>query len=75
MKTKLNAEMLVVVSPMGRDVAAFTHPEQAWHWVNSFTTGRECHYRRPDGETLGHPDVSGPKTLQAWAIAWEGNDA
>jgi hypothetical protein len=76
MRTTLNAEMLVIVGPMGRDVAAFTDPLDAFEYVEVLkaATRDRMSFRRPDGATLtfrGSKRIEGQGFLD-WATTWQG---
>jgi predicted nucleotidyltransferase len=72
-KTKLNAEMLVVVGPMGRDLAAFDDPEECRLWLGARSRDlSRWRVRRPDGQTRGIETFVTAGELESWATAWEG---
>lgn len=75
MRTTLNAEMLVAVGPMGRDLAAFTNPLDALEFFEIMKPRLRGHYRRPDGETMSYAKASADVgAFDAWATGWAGNE-
>lgn len=51
--------LITVLSPTGRDVAAFADPEHAWTWVDEVYELRAyTRYARPDGKTKRHAFTS-----------------
>lgn len=74
-RTTLNAEMLVAVGPMGRDVAAFSNPLDALEFVEVLkpATRDRMHFRRPDGATRSYRLATvDPGAFSDWATAWAG---
>jgi hypothetical protein len=69
--TNLNTPVIIVRSPMGRDIAAFADPEHAWTWVDEvYDLRAHTIYVRPDGETARHAHYPKAKMIE-WAINWE----
>jgi hypothetical protein len=61
--------LITVLSPTGRDVAAFADPEHAWTWVDEvYELRAHTRYARPDGKTLRHAFTSKNQLID-WAIA------
>jgi len=67
--TTLNTNAIIVRSPMGRDIAAFSDPEHAWTWVDEvYDLRAHTIYERPDGKTLRHAHAT-KKAMIEWAVA------
>jgi hypothetical protein len=75
--TILNTEMLVVVGPVGRDIAAFTDPLRCLQFaieLDRINHATRFSYRRPDGDTkrlCDFGDTRNQAEFIAWASDWE----
>lgn len=65
---QLNTPMIIVRGPMGRDIAAFTVPADAWSFVSSKLNADALHYVRPDGQARRHADFKDAVAHHDWAV-------
>lgn len=76
---KFNSPALKVQTIMGRDIAAFVDPEEAFNWVEATApAGGAVRYIRPDGEGVLHvklfrrsrEDCDAVSNARAALMAW-----
>ncbi len=64
--TYLNADMIIIRSPMGRDRAAFFLASDAWEFMRSTGCLTNCHLIKPNGETAQWADFADYDEFLDW---------
>lgn len=67
--TNLNADMIIIRGPMGRDRAAFFLSSDAWEFMRSIGHLTNCHWIKPSGETAQWADFADYDEFLNWTYS------
>lgn len=67
--TNLNADMIIIRGPMGRDRAAFSLSSDAWEFMRSIGHLTNCHWIKPSGETAQWADFADYDEFLNWTYS------